>query len=101
MTPWYAIFLKSILCFAIPTPFLHLPADPCGCFNIPLSGNLIPAWPAESNTMTAVSMGAQRREWETLDALSFSGQLKLRQKTAPGKVMPWNFQLVHSGLESG
>lgn len=76
--PWSAVFLKRMFCFAIPNSFLHLPADLCGCFNIHLSGSLIPAWPAETNTMTAVSVGLQRRGRETLDALSFSEQLKLR-----------------------
>lgn len=82
VTPWHAVFLKSMFCFAIPTSFLHLPADPCGCFNIHLSGSLVPAWPAGSNTMTAVSVGLQRRRWQTLNALSFSEQLKLREDSS-------------------
>lgn len=98
--PWYAVFLKHVHCFALPSRFLHLPADPCGCFNIHLNRSLVPAWPAESNTMTAVSVGLNSKAWETLVALSFSGQLELRERTAPGEVTPWNFQSLCIGSES-
>lgn len=67
-----------MLGFTIPSSFLHLLADPCGYFNIPFSGSLIPAWPAESNTMTAVSVGLQWRGWEASDALSFFWTAKIK-----------------------